>query len=482
MVVFADKMPFDLEADYINISNDDSFIEAKGNVEVQYKGYSVQANQLYYSKNDGLLEFRDGVQLRDAQNNMLYSTSLLLNLNNDSTIIENGILKTYHQYYVAAEKIQLLPLSYVFSELTFTTCSNQHPHYHLHSSSLSYYRQTNALNINDSRLFFYGIPIFYFPQFSYNIQRDDQQQATPKIGYNLIDGTYGTLNFGYFLSEKSSGMYGIGISTNRGFRYGATHRYLPLPNHILEVSAYDVAETGFEGGLSYEWAYLIKKQSQDLISEYLSNSLEEDSMVLFQAHYLYDRIIYNELYHSHPELKLSYLRAPFFYDTLLDAELGGGYFEDRFAKDTRYMSKVMISKKIIQFSESSSLNSLSGFQAQVYASNVNWTRFYNQLSVTFSLFGFNTELSYLKLFVNDGYSPFIFDTLNEITDDEVSLITSVLLGRIDIELNLDYKINEASFRNLNYTIGWIVHCWQLNVHLDQRWNEISFGISIPNLN
>ena len=127
-------------------------------------------------------------------------------------------------------------------------------------------------------------------------------------------------------------MYGIGISTNRGFRYGATHRYLPLPNHILEVSAYDVAETGFEGGVAYEWAYLIKKQSQDLISEYLSNSLEEDSMVLFQAHYLYDRIIYNELYHSHPELKLSYLRAPFFYDTLLDAELGGGYFEDRFAK------------------------------------------------------------------------------------------------------------------------------------------------------
>ena len=83
---------------------------------------------------------------------------------------------------------------------------------------------------------------------------------------------------------------------------------------------------------------------------------------------------------------------------------------------------------------------------------------------------------------NNGASPFIFDTLDQITDDEISLISSLEIYPFTFGVDMDYMINESEFRNLKYSIGYIIHCWELIFNVDQKWNEFSFGVSIPDLN
>ena len=85
-------------------------------------------------------------------------------------------------------------------------------------------------------------------------------RPTPEFGYNQIDKTYFNIYLGYLISNEVAGKAGVGISTERGFRYGATHIYTINKNNTLELKTYNVEKTGFEGGAKYQW---IKKHTKN---------------------------------------------------------------------------------------------------------------------------------------------------------------------------------------------------------------------------
>ena len=90
------------------------------------------------------------------------------------------------------------------------------------------------------------------------------------------------------------------------------------------------------------------------------------------------------------------------------------------------------------------------------------------------------RLTYTKLFSKSGSSPFIFDTINEINDDELSTISEIDFRPILISIESNYQINLKTFRNFKYTLHWVFQCWQIDAEVNTIWKEISFGISIPN--
>ena len=196
---------------------------------------------------------------------------------------------------------------------------------------------------------------------------------------------------------------------------------------------------------------------------------------------MYDNVIYNELYHSHPEVIFGMSGIRYYFDTTLDIKLSAGHFIDRYAQDDRYLVNLSLTKNLYDKHSFSFSNQIVS-KYQSYSDNVDWSRFYTKFMLDFPLFGVENEVSYLKMVSSDGYSPFIFDTLNEITDDEISLISMLRLYPLKLGFNLDYRINESEFRNLKYSIGLTIHCWELILNVDQKWDEISFDFSIPNLN
>ena len=112
---------------------------------------------------------------------------------------------------------------------------------------------------------------------------------------------------------------------------------------------------------------------------------------------------------------------------------------------------------------------------------VYWRRLLNSTSFDFDLLNTENTLTYTKILVNNGGSPFIFDTINEVNDDELSTRSKITLLPVILSVNSDYQINNKSFRNFQYSLHWVFQCWQLDFSINTVWKEVSFGISIPNI-
>ena len=83
---------------------------------------------------------------------------------------------------------------------------------------------------------------------------------------------------------------------------------------------------------------------------------------------------------------------------------------------------------------------------------------------------------------DQGGSPFVFDSINEINQDEIALLSTIKFHPIILNFNADYQLEEKSFRNLIYSLSYVFQCWQVDINVNTVWEEISFGISVPSLN
>ena len=92
------------------------------------------------------------------------------------------------------------------------------------------------------------------------------------------------------------------------------------------------------------------------------------------------------------------------------------------------------------------------------------------------------KLTYSNMIHDQGGSPFVFDSINEINQDEIALLSTIKFHPIILNFNADYQLEEKSFRNLIYSLSYVFQCWQVDINVNTVWEEISFGISVPSLN
>ena len=169
---------------------------------------------------------------------------------------------------------------------------------------------------------------------------------------------------------------------------------------------------------------------------------------------------------------------PNFFDT----NIGTGYFVDRVGESNRHEFKAVFRSEPLSFLRFFTLEQKVVSHHYFYPlADQYWERNYFTSAFGFNLFKFEHKVAYTKLLTNSGESPFIFDTINDVEDDEISLDSYVSILPFKFLVSTDYQINKESFRNFRYTLGVVVHCWQFDVSIDTVWESISFGVSIPNL-
>ena len=142
---------------------------------------------------------------------------------------------------------------------------------------------------------------------------------------------------------------------------------------------------------------------------------------------------------------------------------------------------LVLKKNIFSIDKHTNLVDKLSLHHNYYQKNQQWSRLLNTLSLSFPFLQTKSTLAYTHLLKNNGSSTFLFDTINKITDNEINYQSIIPIHPLIISVNVDYKIKKDAFRNFKYSLGFIIHCWQLDVSVDTIWNEFSFGISIPNL-
>jgi lipopolysaccharide assembly outer membrane protein LptD (OstA) len=476
-------LPFEVEADRFKLVNKGDILYASGNVVVGYKQYSLKSNDLQYVKKNNELKLVGDVSIYDRHNNHLMADSLRLFLDSEEGEILNGHIKTNKDYIIQSKRIVLNSDVIELKECTITTCQSLSPEWYFKSQFLSVNRRNNFINADQNTLYFYGLPVFYIPSFSQSVSDETlSNRPTPEFGYNQIDQAFFNVYIGYTISKNITGKVGVGTSQGRGFRTGATHIYTPRKNQSLTIKTYDVHHTGFEGGVSYRWRNEEDDSSQHVISALFIPSENKTITALFSVDYLFDTSYYNELYHSLPDARLSIDHVPFYAGFEASGDIATGYYMDRINRGNRHQILADLERDIFSIHQFLVVNNQIQFKDNYYSDDqVYWRRLLNSTSFNFDFLNTKNTLTYTKVLVNSGGSPFIFDTINEVNDDELSTQSKITLLPVILSVNSDYQINNQSFRNFQYSLHWVFQCWQLDLSINTVWKAVSFGISIPNI-
>jgi lipopolysaccharide assembly outer membrane protein LptD (OstA) len=474
------SLPFEIEADHIKITDKQQELYASGNVILIYKNYTIHADYAQYNKAADTIICQNHVTITDTNNNVLTTDRMSLNTKNNMATFSNSLIKTNKNQYIKAQKVSISENTINLTQCSFTTCSSTVPTWKLHSESIVIQRDSSTVKAKNNSFLLFGTPIFFLPEYYQSITKASiHNQIQPEFGVNQIDATYFNIYYGYLLSPDISGKIGLGLSKNRGFKYGASHYYAPSKNHTFTLNTYNISKTGFEGGLRYLWTKNDKDKNVDtLFSTLFSQSEASNWNTYFSADYLFDRISYNELYHSLPELKLGFNTRKFYFGSSFKGYIGTGYFVDRDANLARHQVYINFDNTLYKSVPLSIKNSLN-INTNLYHNRSSWVRIYDTLSFLFPLYLTDNTLSYTTFLHQNGRSPFVFDTINQIVDDEISATSTISLHPLILSVSTNYQLNKQSFRNLNYTVGWAFQCWQANLSVDTVWNEILFGFSLP---
>ncbi|MEK9727846.1 MAG: LptA/OstA family protein [Candidatus Margulisiibacteriota bacterium] len=478
------NLPFEIEADHIKLKNKQQELYASGNVIIKYKKYAIYSDETIFLRNKNKLLFNNSTKIIDDKNNELTAKSIQINLDNEVGYIEKGYIKTNRKIFINAKNIQLTNDKIIIFNCTITSCTAKTPEWYLESEKLEIGRQNNLINAEKNTIYFYNIPIFFIPSFSQSIYDDDvNNRPTPEFGYNQIDKTFANVYIGYSLTEDISGKVGIGTSTGRGVRYGTTHIYTPQKNHTFTLKTYNVKKTGFEGGLQYQWLNKQNTENFDAIFSTLFIPTENSQVeTVLSVEYMYDNASYNELYNALPEVKFEINNLSIYWNYLTRSTVMGGYYRDRVNSGNRYQGYINLEKEFLNINDAITLNQGFNLNLIKYDNNKqNWNRFINYLSIGFPLIFTKNTIKYSSMLYDNGGSPFVFDSINEINQDELSLISTIQFQPIILNFNADYQINDKSFRNLIYSISWVFQCWQIDLNVNTVWEEVSMGVSVPSL-
>lgn len=477
------NLPFEIEADHIKLNNKEEQLHASGNVIINYKTYVITAEEAHYLKQKSHLELAKSVTIKDDKKNTLSADHIALNLNTNIGNITNGTIKTNKNYIITGEKINLNKDNIIIRNCSITTCNSTRPEWIITSKTTSLNKTNSLIHSKENTIFFFNIPIFHVPIFSQNTSNEKiSNQPIPEFGYNQIDYAFGNIYIGYLIHNNITGKAGIGLSQNRGFRYGATQIFTPKKNQSFILKTYHINKTGFEGGVSYHWKKINESNDSSIITTLLMPSDNKKSTLTFDAEYTYDNILFNELYHAIPKLKLEMKDRPFIRHTELDASISSGYYQDRKHSGHRHNITIKAKKNIARFNQQSTLDNDILVKLNEYGQkNKQWHRLLNSTTFEFNILNTKNKSTYTKVLRSNGRSPFIFDTINEIEDDEISTQSDINFQPLILSIETNYQINLKSFRNFRYTAQWQFQCWQIGLGVDTIWKEINLGISIRNI-
>jgi len=181
---------------------------AEGNVVLRYRGRVVECDRLF------------------------------LDMTDERAIILNAVIRSVIRqgqiplYYRAREVRQLNRNQYIASDTIITTCEFQHPHYWLQASQMSLDESADRrlTRATDITFFVGGLPIWYWPAYSRDLNRDRTVLKLLRLRQSDEFGTevrtaWDLYDFGLYTNDWSNLALVVDVLTERGLGLGLDFDY-----------------------------------------------------------------------------------------------------------------------------------------------------------------------------------------------------------------------------------------------------------------
>ena len=200
------------------MQNQNNIVTLQGDIVVVYGEYILTAKKAKYDKDKGVLELFENVKISSKDKYKILGSYAKLDIKNKK--------RTFEPFYMldVRSKVWLNgqkgcdQKGYIdISKGVISGCNPKDPLWQIEFSSSDYNKKTKWLNLYNTVLYIYDIPVFYTPYFGYSLDTTRRTGLlTPSFGYSANEGLYYEQPF-YIAEQNWWDMeFKPQIRTNRG--------------------------------------------------------------------------------------------------------------------------------------------------------------------------------------------------------------------------------------------------------------------------
>jgi LPS-assembly protein len=215
-----------LEADQLIYSNDNDLVEAVGNVQIAYNGYTLVAQRVSYSRQSGRVIAQGGVEIVEPTGSRIFAEEIDITDDFKDGFVSALKVETADNTRFAAESAERRDGEIaVFNNGVYTACEpckdqpEKPPLWQIRAKRVIINSRTKRVEYEGASFELFGKPIAYVPRFSH---------ADPSI-------------------RRQSGFLfpSIAYSENKGLGIRASYFWAPAPNYDVTVSETWYSNQGF---------------------------------------------------------------------------------------------------------------------------------------------------------------------------------------------------------------------------------------------
>lgn len=241
-----------------SMDSKNNVVTATGDVVVVYKDYQLSAKRAIYDRNSGELELFDNIRASQGTEYQLLGNYAKLNIaKKEKSFKPFFLLDKKSQAWISADEGCAADKDFDIDSGVMSGCDPTNPLWTMEFSSSSYNSDSKWLNLYNTVIYIYDIPVLYTPYFGYSL---DTRRRTglliPSLGISDNEGFFYSQSF--YIAEQNWWDLELRpqVRTSRGYGGYATFRFVDTPTSHGEL------RTGY---------------FQEYNDYYLSNNLAHDT-------------------------------------------------------------------------------------------------------------------------------------------------------------------------------------------------------------
>jgi hypothetical protein len=467
-----------INADKVSYDRANQRVEATGSVEAVYRDVILTGQHLVYNTSAETFHADHGF-------NFLYNGMTLEGETLDYAIVtREGVAEkvkfTYSGVLLGGERLRFNGERDDLTNASFTTCDLPEPHYHVTAADITLYPLDRWLVAHWGYFWLGRVPVVPMPTYIYDFSGEKSGQTPfPDLGSNDEDGSYITETLAWNLRRNLNGTYSLGYLANKGVGLGGTANYLINDGNSGNVRLNWNAKDNTYGGITHVFSFGNK------LCEVPRTALDFGLLPCYRQYELEltlssrERINYQRV-SFFPEIEFfsrgnTLLRPELQYEYELDA---GHVAEEGNTRMARGGGKFKLFGTLPESAWGTVTPSFL-WDSLYYSNGARWVK----PSVGFDLDktlrpGLAAGAGYTHYLYFDGISPFNYEIYRYRAADLLAPRLLFKLGETRCRIAAAYYLDNWSPEDIDYTLFFILHCYNLEVTYRSLRNEFTLGFSL----
>lgn len=471
-----------INADKISLEKEKYRLEAEGSVEAAYKDVLLHGNHLIYNTSAESFFADRGFKLF-FQGMTIEGETLDYEIKEQrGTAAHFAFL--YQGVSLGGERLGFDREKYELKNASFTTCDIlEKPHYHVTAANLLFYPKYGWMVAYWGFFWLGNFPIVPMPTYIYDFQAEEKAQKNlppfPEIGANDDDGSYISEKLAWHLRRELSGTYSLGYAANKGLLTGINANYIIDDRNNGEVRLNWNPKDRTFGGLTHHFSFGGEMVSPEKpLFEFFAptrwRQFELETTLSSRERINYQRVSFL------PNLCLRSRRGEIARkEAKYDMELLAGLIaEEGNTKLVRGGGNLKIFGDFQETAFGYITPSLK-LEALFYSNGTKWVKPSVELDLSKD---FRDDLSlglgYMHYLLVEGQSPFNFEMYRFRAVDRLKGELRFKLGETAAKVAASYFLDNWSPEDIDYTLFFKLHCYNLEVTYRSMRREFQLGFSL----